>query len=159
LPHLADWSDALPSAALADSSTTPGEAILARRADDCPAHSHQGERRHKLMSPKALKRRTFFARTEPVLIEIVARTWLVISGNQAGHPTIGGFPHHIHPGHGGRNSGEMTHHNTDLTRACCGLGLGLDNGPRHSPDAARARALERLSAASVGYRRLSGAVV
>jgi hypothetical protein len=43
----------------------------------------------------------------------------------------------------------MTHHKTDLTRARPGLAMGLGNSRRHSPNAARARALERLSAAPI----------
>src|SRR5579872_4279269 len=123
--------------------------------------SHQGEDRHKLtISANALTRRAFCTQSKARPAETVAEKWLGISGNQAaGRPTIGEFPRAVQSGQGARNIQEKWHSYANPARACRGPDLGLGHRHRHSPDVARARALEWLSAAPVGHGRLSGTLV
>src|SRR5437879_2949520 len=57
------------------------------------------------------------------------------------------------------SNGGNCHQHADFTRGRRVFALGLDRRHRHPPDVAYPSPLERLSAAPVGYRRLSGAMV
>src|SRR6266851_1898868 len=131
--------------------------IIARRADACPAPLARGEPRLSLrMRAKTLKRHTFSRRPKSSLAESVGSRWSGIPGNQAGwSPTICEFPRRDQSGHGGRKTGM----HADFTRARNRPGLGLDCRSHNPPDVDRAGALEWLSAAPVGHRRLSRPVV
>src|SRR5207253_6327322 len=56
-------------------------------------------------------------------------------------------------------NGWKPHQHADFARARRRVPIGLDRRGRYSPDAARPRFVEWLSAAPAGYRRLSGTVV
>src|SRR6478735_5444531 len=62
------------------------------------------------------------------------------------------------PGMLAQNGGK-SHYHADFRCAHRRLTLGLDRRRRHPPDVAHACAVERLSPAPMGYRRLSGALV
>src|ERR1700732_5038340 len=112
------------------------------------------------MPAKTLKRRAFFRKPKSTFTEALLQGgWELGEIKRRAIRLLVDFRNPSDPGKVAEISGERKHSYAGLTRARCGPGLGLGNRRRHSPDAARAGALERVSAAAGGHRRLSGAVV
>jgi hypothetical protein len=96
-----------------------------------------------------LKRRAFFEQAKAGLYPSVVPTWLGIAENQAlAIRLLTDFRNLSNPGMMSETSGGR-HYYENLARACRRLAMDLGNSRRHSADAARARALEWLSAATV----------
>src|SRR5882757_3538471 len=110
------------------------------------------------MYAKTLEQQAFFTQTKSSLSKALPQRGWELGKIKPRHPTIGGFPQPSRSGQGGQNSGEK-HYHANLTRARCRVGLGLGHCRHNSPDVARTRALERLSAAAMGHRRIPCAVV